>query len=104
MVGGGKGKSSRGRGRGRESAPKAKVFHGKNPLGRGSEVGSSSQSSNPNSATLSFTHSNRSRPSQYPRATRPQKSPPQTTQTPTLACSQKQSSSQQPPLIRRKQQ
>ena len=42
MAGGDKGKSSRGRGRGRESMPKAKVFHGKNPIGRGREVGGSS--------------------------------------------------------------
>ena len=104
MAAGGKGKSSRGRGRGRESTPKAKVFNGKNPIGRGREVGGSSQSSNPNSATLSVTQSNRSLPSQYPLATRAQKSPTQATQTPTPAHSLSQSGSQQPPLIRRKQQ
>ena len=85
MAAGGKGKSSRGRGRGRESTPKAKAFHDKNPIDRGREVGGSSQSSNPNSATLSVTQSNRSLPSQYPLATRAQKSPTQATQTPTPA-------------------
>jgi len=104
MAGGGKGKSSRGRGRGRESTPKAKAFHDKNPIDRGREVGGSSQSSNPNSAMLSVTQSNRSLPSQYPLATRAQKSPTQATQTPTPARSLSQSGSQQPPLIRRKQQ
>ena len=97
MAGGGKGKSSRGRGRGRESTPKAKAFHDKNPIDRGREVGGSSQSSNPNSAMLSVTQSNRSLPSQYPLATRAQKSPTQATQTPTPARSLSQSGSQQPP-------
>jgi len=55
MAGGGKGKSSGSRGRGRESTPKAKVFYGKNPLGRGSEVGGSSLSSNPNGDALRYT-------------------------------------------------
>ena len=54
--------------------------------------------------TISVTHSNRIRPSQYQPATRPHKSPPQTIQTPTPARSHSQSGSQQPPLIRRKQQ
>jgi len=54
-------------------------------------------------ATLSVTHSNRSLPSQNLPATRPQKSPPQTTQTPTPARSHSQFGSQQPLLIRRKQ-
>ncbi|KAL9285765.1 hypothetical protein AtEden1_Chr4g0277831 [Arabidopsis thaliana] len=54
-------------------------------------------------ATLSVTHSNRSLPSQYLPATRPQKSPPQTTQTPTPARSHSQFGSQQLLLIRRKQ-
>ncbi|KAL9816353.1 hypothetical protein AtNW77_Chr4g0276791 [Arabidopsis thaliana] len=54
-------------------------------------------------AMLSVTHSNRSLPSQYLPATRPQKSPPQTTQTPTPARSHSQFGSQQPLLIRRKQ-
>ncbi|OAP07941.1 hypothetical protein AXX17_AT2G07250 [Arabidopsis thaliana] len=86
MAAGGRGKSTRGRGR-----------------GRGSEVGGSSQSSNPNSATQSVTQSKSRRPSQYPPSTKSQKTPTQTTKTPTPPLQHSPSVSEQPPLVRRKQ-
>ncbi|KAG7640721.1 putative transposase Ptta/En/Spm plant [Arabidopsis suecica] len=79
MAAGGRGKSTRGR------------------------VGGSSQSSNPNSATQSVTQSKSRRPSQYPPSTKSQKTPTQTTKTPTPPLQHSPSVSEQPPLVRRKQ-
>ncbi|KAG7529694.1 hypothetical protein ISN44_Un127g000010, partial [Arabidopsis suecica] len=56
------------------------------------------------STTYSTGHDEQNPPTSTSPTTRPQKSPPQTIQTPTPARSHSQSGSQQPPLIRRKQQ